>query len=78
MNQDMQNIQKLLVEMYKGEWEANIVDGFLPEGSHVGYQSGYEFRIGEHVAKLDYGIRGMNAKHNARVVGDKIFLSYVN
>lgn len=70
-------LERRLTEQYEGEWEANIVSGSLPEGSHVGYQSGYEMRIGDRVAELDHGIRGKNFPHNVRVVGNKVYLSYV-
>lgn len=76
-SKDIRNIQALLTEKYEGEWVANIIEGRLPEGEHLGYQSGDEFRIGEHIAKLDHGIRGINFPHNARVFGNKIFISYV-
>jgi len=74
---DTENMQKILTERYEGEWKANIVEGTLPEGEHLAYQSGYELKIGDVTAKLDHGIRGMNCPHNARVVGDEVFLSYV-
>lgn len=73
---DIRNIQ-LLMEKYDGEWEANILEGSLPEGTHLAYQSGYTLKIGDQEATLDHGIRGKNFPHNARVVGNKVFLSYV-
>ena len=77
MKRDDENIRQLLEELYSGEWEATIVEGTLPEGKHVGYQSGYKLRIGEHEAEIDYGVRGLNCPHNVRVVGNKVFLSYI-
>jgi hypothetical protein len=75
-SQDIKNIQ-LLMEKYEGEWEDVITEGELPQGNHLAYQSGYTIRIGDHEAQVENGIRGKNFPYNVRVVGNKIYKSYV-
>lgn len=74
-NKDIKNIQ-MLMENSDPQWVVNIVEGELPQGNHIANYHGYKMTIGEYIAKLDNGIRG-NMNVNARVEGDKVFLSYI-